>query len=94
LAGFNKMKSNTDLDVARRVISVIAKTQRIAPHQVTRQSTFDELGIDSLDAFNILFALEQEFRIVIPAEQTRKYRNIGQVIDVIERALPRRAPGS
>jgi acyl carrier protein len=94
MAGVNEMKSNTNLDVARRVISVIAKTQRIRTQEVNRESTFDDLGIDSLDAFNILFALEQEFRIVIPAEQTKRYRTIGQVIEVIERAVPRRAPGA
>ena len=84
------MKSNINIDLAPRVISVIAKTQRLPTHAVTRESTFDELGIGSLDAFNILFALEEEFRIVIPAEQTKKYKTIGQVIDVIERVVPQR----
>ena len=74
-------------DVTQRVISVIAKTQRIPPEKISPNSTFEELGLDSLDSVNILFALEEEFDIDIPDEDTRDIRSIGQMIEGIEKFL-------
>ncbi|MGQ9633504.1 MAG: phosphopantetheine-binding protein [Bryobacteraceae bacterium] len=70
-------------DLTDRVISVIAKTQRIPKEKITPESTFEELGLDSLDSVNILFALEEEFRISIPDEDTREIRSVAQMIEGI-----------
>ncbi len=74
-------------DLAQRVISVIATTQRIPPEKISPDSTFEELGLDSLDAVNILFALEEEFKINIPDEQAREIRGVRGMIDGIEKLL-------
>ncbi len=74
-------------DVTQRVISVIAKTQRIAPEKISPDSTFEELGLDSLDSVNILFALEEEFNVDIPDEQTRDIRSVRPMIEGIEKLL-------
>ena len=74
-------------DLAQRVISVIATTQRIPPEKISPDSTFEELGLDSLDAVNILFALEEEFKIDIPDEQAREIRGVRGMIDGIEKLL-------
>jgi acyl carrier protein len=70
-------------DLTDRVISVIAKTQRIPKEKITPESTFEELGLDSLDSVNILFAREEEFQISIPDEDTREIRSVGQMIEGI-----------
>ena len=70
-------------DLAQRVISVIATTQRIPPEKISAESTFEELGLDSLDSVNILFALEEEFEIEIPDEQAREIRGVRGMIDGI-----------
>jgi acyl carrier protein len=69
------------------VLSVIAKTQRIAPEKITPDSTFEELGLDSLDSVNILFALEEEFDIDIPDDDTRDIRSIRQMIEGVEKLV-------
>ncbi len=74
-------------DLTERVISVIAATQRIPPEKISPDSTFEELGLDSLDAVNILFALEEEFKINIPDEQAREIRGVRGMIDGIEKLL-------
>lgn len=74
-------------DLAQRVISVIATTQRIPPEKISPDSTFEELGLDSLDSVNILFALEGEFKIDIPDEQAREIRGVRGMIDGIEKLL-------
>jgi acyl carrier protein len=53
-------------DLIQRVLKSIATSKRIPLETVTIDSTFEELNIDSMDAVEILFALENEFDIVIP----------------------------
>jgi acyl carrier protein len=64
-----------------RVLKVIANTQRIPPERVTPDSTFEELGIDSMDSINILFDLESEFDIEINDEDAKKISTIREMID-------------
>jgi acyl carrier protein len=54
---------------------------------VTIDSDFLQLGIDSMDAVEVLFALETEFDIVIPDEQARSVRNIRQMCEGVERMV-------
>lgn len=74
-------------DLTQRVISVIAATQRIPIQKISPGSTFEELGLDSLDSVNILFALEEEFKIDIPDDDTRDIRSVGQMIEGIRTLL-------
>jgi acyl carrier protein len=50
---------------------------------VRPDSTFEELGIDSLDRLNILFELEGEFDIQIDDEQAKQVTSLQQMIDGI-----------
>ena len=70
-----------DEDVASKVIEIIAKQKRIPADQVTIDSTFQELGLDSLDAVNILFELEGEFNISISDEQARQIKDVRQMVE-------------
>lgn len=74
-------------ELTQRVISVIAATQRIPAEKISVDSTFEELGIDSLDGVNILFAIEEEFHINIPDEETRQIRSVRQMMDGIRKLL-------
>jgi acyl carrier protein len=74
-------------ELIRRVISVIATTQRIPPEKITIDSTFEELGIDSLDGVNILFGVEEEFNINIPDEEAQQIRSVRQMAEGIEKLL-------
>lgn len=68
-------------ELTQRVLSVIAATQRIPVEKVTIDSTFEELGIDSMDGVNILFALEGEFDITIPDEAAKSIRSVRQAVE-------------
>ncbi len=69
--------------LTQRVLSVIAATQRINPETVTIDKSFQELGIDSMDGINILFALENEFDITIPDEQAKQIHSIREMVEGI-----------
>jgi acyl carrier protein len=73
--------------VADRVIRVIAKTQKLPDGRVTGSSTFKELGIDSLDGLNILFALEEEFGLSVPDDAAMEFKSVPEVVAGIEHLL-------
>ena len=74
-------------ELIQRVRTVIANTQRIPIEKITVDSSFEELGIDSMDGVNILFALENEFDITIPDEAAKQIRNVRQMIEGVERLI-------
>ena len=73
--------------LTQRVINAIAATQRISPETVTVDKSFKELGIDSMDGINILFALENEFDITIPDELAKQIRSIQEMVDGIRKLV-------
>jgi acyl carrier protein len=73
--------------LTQRVLKVIAATKRIPPEQVTVDSEFQQLGIDSMDAVEILFALENEFDISIPDEEVRHVRNVREMIEGVDKLV-------
>lgn len=74
-------------DLTQRVLNVIAQTQRIPREKVTIESSFEQLGIDSMDGVNILFALENEFDITIPDDQAKTIRSIQQMVDGVAKLV-------
>ncbi len=80
-------ESHSSDGIERRVIRVIAETQQIELGKITPRSTFEELGIDSFDGINILFALETEFAVSIPDEEANGLRSVAQVTQGIESLL-------
>ncbi len=63
-----------------RVLRVIATTKRIPLENVRPESTFEELGVDSLDRLNILFDLESEFDVEINDEDAKRVSNIDEMV--------------
>ena len=74
-------------ELIQRVLKVIATSKRIPLQTVTIESDFQQLGIDSMDAVEILFALENEFDISIPDEEVRSVRNVRQMCEGIEKLV-------
>lgn len=74
-------------DIEERVVRVVAETQHIDPATVKPGSTFEELGIDSFDGINLLFAIETEFDIHVPDEDAKKLRTVGEMIEGVERLV-------
>jgi acyl carrier protein len=79
-----------DDDLTQRVLRVIAETQRKDPSQVKADTSFEELGIDSMDGVNIVFALENEFDINIPDEEVKSIRSIPDMIEGVRKLVEQR----
>lgn len=76
-----------DDELTQRVLRIIAETQRKELSQVTADSSFEELGIDSMDGVNIVFALENEFNINVPDEEVKNIHSVRDMIDGVRRLV-------
>ncbi len=74
-------------ELTERVRGIIATAQHVPVENITADSTFEQLGIDSLDGINILFAVESEFNINIPDDAAQKIRSVRDVVDGIAKLL-------
>ncbi|MCD8000235.1 MAG: acyl carrier protein [Clostridiales bacterium] len=67
---------------------IVSEVLNVEPEEVTMASTFvDDLGADSLDVFQIVMGIEEEFDIEIPAEVAEKIATVGDAVEQIKNAL-------
>ena len=67
---------------------IIAEVLNIEPEDVTMAATFvDDLGADSLDIFQIIMGIEEEFDIEIPNEAAEQIVTVGDAVERIKNAL-------
>ena len=81
-------------ELTQRVFKAIAGCKKIPPEKVTIDSEFLDLGIDSMDAVENLFALENEFDITIPDDDVRNVRNVRQMVEGVERLVAAKSSGA
>jgi acyl carrier protein len=72
------------------VVGIIAKKKKLAPASITRDSTFEMLGIDSLDGIDLVFTFEDEFNISIPDQVVQRMKSVGQAIEALREVLDKR----
>ena len=67
---------------------IIAEVLNVDVEEITMETTFvDDLGADSLDVFQIIMGLEEEFDIEIPNEEAEKIVTVGDAVEQIKNAL-------
>ena len=74
-------------ELTERVRAIIAGAQHVPVEKIAADSTFEELGIESLDGINILFAVESEFNINIPDDAAQNIRSVRDVVDGIAKLI-------
>jgi acyl carrier protein len=81
-------------ELTQRVLKTIASSKRLPPETVTIDSEFQALNIDSMDAVEILFALEGEFDINIPDEDVRTVKNVRDMVAGVARIVEAKNAGA
>ena len=67
---------------------IIVDVLNVDENEITMDTTFiDDLGADSLDVFQIIMGLEEEFNIEIPNEQAEKIVTVGDAVEQIKAAM-------
>lgn len=71
-----------------KIRDIIVEVLNVDANEVTMDSTFiDDLGADSLDVFQIIMGLEEEFDIEIPNEAAEKIVTVGDAVEQIKAAM-------
>ena len=71
-----------------KVKNIIVEVLNVDENDITMDTTFiDDLGADSLDVFQIIMGLEEEFEIEIPNEEAEKIVTVGDAVEQIKNAI-------
>ena len=66
---------------------IIAEVLNVDPDEITMETTFqDDLGADSLDVYQIIMGIEEEFDIEIPAETVEQVTTVEDAVEMIKNA--------
>jgi len=76
--------------IESQVIDIIAKRRKIDRSAVTLETTFEQLGIDSLEAADLVFTFEDTFGIVVPDEAAQSMKTVQQVVEGVRRLIAER----
>ena len=67
---------------------IIAEVLNLEPDDITMGATFvDDLGADSLDIFQIIMGIEEDFDIEIPNDAAEQIVTVGDAAEQIKNAL-------
>lgn len=68
----------------QRVVPILSEQLDIPAERFTLDSTFEELGIDSLDGLNVVFAVEEAFDIEIPDDSARDLVGVRDLLSKLQ----------
>lgn len=80
--------------LTEKVLDLIAAVKRLPREKVSTESTFAELGMDSLDAINLIFEIESEFNIDVPDEQAKSITSVQQLVENLQKLIAEPSPGA
>ena len=84
----NKACAEKEKNMLEKMIPIIAEQLNVNESEIKAESNFkDDLGADSLDVFQIIMGLEEEFDIEIPNEEAEKIVTVGDAVEQIKNAL-------
>ena len=68
-----------------KIIGIIQEQLNLEGVTITEDSSFkDDLGADSLDLFELVMALEDEYSVEIPAEDLQNLATVGDVMKYLK----------
>ena len=67
-----------------QVIAIIAEQLGISESEMSEETSFADLGADSLDLFQIISALEEEFNIEFENDDVEKIKTVGDALEYIK----------
>ena len=71
--------------MSEKMKSIIAEQLNIDESEITLESNFkDDLNADSLDLFEMVMALEDNYGVEIPSEDLEKLLTVGDVVNYLK----------
>jgi acyl carrier protein len=85
-----KAKETTVLNIVQVIVDKLGVDQNLLSYKA---SFTDDLGVDSLDVYELLMTIEKEFKLKIDEEDAEKLTTVGALIDYIEEKATYPIPG-
>ena len=74
--------------VFEKLKQIIADVLNVDPDEISMDTTFmDDLGADSLDVFQIIMGIEEEFDIEVPTEEAENITTVEEAVEWINSAI-------
>ena len=68
-----------------KIVELMMDHLSIQPQDITRETSFKEdLAVDSLDLYDLVTALEDEFNIEVPSERQLEIETIDDLVKVLK----------
>ena len=68
-----------------KIREILVEQLNLKPEEIIETASFkDDLGVDSLDLFELVMSLEEEYGFEIPAEDMADLNTVGDVIRYLE----------
>ena len=74
-------------EIRTAITEIVENKLGVSKSEITSESTFKELGADSLDELEIILEIEQKLRIILPDDITPEVQNIGNLCKYIEKKI-------
>ena len=72
------------MDTFEKVSDIIGKRFELSETKITMDTTWEEIGADSIDLVDLISELEDEFDISIPDDSIEDLKTIGDVVNLID----------
>ncbi|RPD82031.1 acyl carrier protein [Lentinus tigrinus ALCF2SS1-7] len=83
-AAFSAAAGLSEEEITTRVLDVLKSFEKVDSSKLSKTAKFSEdLGLDSLDAVEVVMAVEEEFAIEIPDAEADEITTVQQAIDYI-----------
>jgi len=74
-------------DIFEKIVESIAANTNVPREEITINSTFEELGLDSLDSLLVINNLEKAYDITLTNENALKIKTVQDAIDSLEKVI-------
>ncbi len=72
------------MDTFEKVSDIIGRRFELSETKITKDTTWEEIGADSIDLVDLISELEDEFDISIPDDSIEDLKTVGDVVNLID----------
>ena len=73
--------------VFEKIATLLSTKKGVNKELITIDSTFEELGLDSLDSIELIADMEDEFNVSIPNTELQEIKTIRNAVDGLSKAM-------
>jgi acyl carrier protein len=78
-------------DTLQAVKDILVEKFELDPDKITLGSTLEDLGLDSLDTFDMIFSAEEVFKVKVPNDQV-DIKTLQDVVNLLDRLVKEQHP--